>query len=317
MTSREHPTQDSCTSIEEAANYLQLPSETIDFSPSFPFLLPRHMLEKMEKGNIDDPLCRQFIPQKSNTRSSFSKDPLEEGCYLKQNCPRLLQKYKKRALLLCNDSCAIHCRFCFRQHSHKKAPPSYEHELSIIEKDPSIEEAILSGGDPLLLSDAKLLHLLQAIDAIPHIRRIRIHTRLPVALPKRITPQLIAQLLTIQKPIFMVLHTNHINEFDETTWHHLSMLQNAGIPLLTQSVLLKGVNDTTEPLTDLFTALIDHKILPYYIHALDHVLGAEQFYVDDTTGVELITNLRNSLSGFAVPRFVREESGKKAKTILK
>lgn len=277
----------------------------------FPLLVPRPYLRRMEPGKADDPLLRQVLPRDEETLETegFSRDPLAEcagvGCL-----PAVLTKYAGRSLLIASDLCGVHCRFCFRRHSFGKCgsgQPTEEHlsrMLRPIQSDPSVSEVILSGGDPLCLDDTTLDRLLYYIEKIPHVKRIRIHSRLPVVIPNRWTPDLLA-MLRRRLPIFVVLHVNHPRELDETRFFELSMPQN--LRLLSQSVLLAGVNDDEETLYRLLESLVDRGILPYYLHQLDRVAGAAHFEVPVERGLQLLESLRRRLPGYAVPRYVREE----------
>ena len=234
--------------------------------------------------------------------------------------PGLLQKYHGRVLLQLSGECAIHCRFCFRRHDHYRNIPktiaAWSPALAVIANDPSIHEVLLSGGDPLMVTDKLLTELTQHLDAIPHLSRLRIHSRMPVVTPKRITPALIRLLTTSRLTTIMVIHCNHPKELDQHTTTAIARLINAGIPVLNQTVLLKGVNDDADTLTNLCETLINHRVLPYYLHLLDRVAGAAHFQVEEEQAHPLIAQLQSRLPGYAIPKLVREEPGKPSKTLL-
>ena len=270
----------------------------------------------MAKGTLNDPLVRQFLPLRQEQDSSrFQKNPLLEDRFSKQG--RLLQKYRKRALLLSSSSCSMHCRFCFRRH-HKMGnqSSSFDKELLWLEEHVDIEEVIFSGGDPLHLSDEKLAFLFQKIALIDHVKTIRIHTRFPIGIPERIDEDFLTLLRSVTKKLVFVLHVNHPKELDDDIKDKMSRLQNQGVTLLSQSVLLQGVNDSVEVLEDLCRALFDCSILPYYLHQLDQVEGIDHFEVPIEKGKSLIEELRTRVPGYLVPRYVQEIPFRSNKTSL-
>jgi EF-P beta-lysylation protein EpmB len=228
-----------------------------------------------------------------------------------------LRKYKHRLLIVASGACAMHCRFCFRRHF----PYVEEHGcpnsvISLIAADPSIEEVILSGGDPLTLADAELGRLVRSLAEISHLRRLRVHTRLPVVIPQRVTNELLACLRGTRLTPLVVVHINHPAEIDADVACALGRFVDAGIPLLNQSVLLRGVNDNLDVLAQLCRQLADLRVLPYYLHQLDRVAGAAHFEVPEERGIELIRGLRQCLPGYAVPRYVRELPGAASKMLV-
>lgn len=230
---------------------------------------------------------------------------------------KLLHKYKGRALLVCTSVCAMHCRYCFRQNfAYDTANKSFSQELALIREDPSLHEIILSGGDPLSLSDNRLQELFVELSSIPHITRIRFHTRFPIGIPERITHAFMALLQSLPQQIWFVLHINHYRELDEDIIRKIRELQKIGVVVLNQSVLLKGVNDNVETLKELCEQLVNHGVLPYYLHQLDRVQGAAHFEVDEKKGQQLIQALAAQLPGYAVPKYVREIPGEPNKTAL-
>lgn len=283
----------------------------------FPLNVPARLVEKMEPKNWSDPLLRQFLPTQSEQKSAplFMLDPV--GDNPSRKTPKLLCKYKGRALLVCTGACAMHCRYCFRQHyEYETADKLFTAEIEAIAADTSLSEVLLSGGDPLSLSDAQIGKLLHALEQIPHVKRIRFHTRFPIGIPERIDESFLAMLKSCAKQILFVIHCNHPNEFDEEIFLRLKAIQQLGIPILTQSVLLQGVNDSVEVLRDLFLLLVDNGIFPYYLHQLDRVQGAAHFEVSEEEGKELMHKLAALLPGYAIPKYVREIPGHPGKTPL-
>jgi len=281
-------------------------------------LVPRGFADLMEPGNLHDPLLRQVLPlgEELWEHPAFRRDPVGDRCSLK--APGLLQKYEGRALLLASGACALHCRYCFRRHF----PSGGENALgggttAALERlaaSPDIGEIILSGGDPLLLDDRKLGNLLRRLATIPHLRRLRLHTRLPIVLPARITPALCGVLSGGRLTPVVVVHANHPRELGREAGAALRRLRDAGIALLNQSVLLRGVNDQAEVLAQLSEALFEKGVLPYYLHLLDRVAGAVHFEVSEVEAVAIMDRLRTRLPGYLVPRLVREEVGRAYKT---
>ncbi|MBP7074235.1 MAG: KamA family radical SAM protein [Rhabdochlamydiaceae bacterium] len=285
---------------------------------SFPLNLPRRLAEKIDKNNLNDPILRQFVPLKDELIPSegFCSDPV--GDAPSQKTTKLLHKYTGRALLLCTSCCAMHCRFCFRQKfPYDTEQKLFNEELEAIAQDCTLEEIILSGGDPLSLSDRALEELLQALSGINHVQRIRFHTRFPIGIPERIDDSLLRLLAGIKTQIIFIIHVNHPRELDEDVTASLKKIQRLGIPVLNQAVLLKGVNDNLLTLKTLFEGLINHGILPYYLHQLDRVQGTAHFEVEEETGLSLIEELRTCLPGYAIPGYVREIAGEPSKTPVK
>jgi EF-P beta-lysylation protein EpmB len=285
-------------------------------SSAFGLRVTRSYLARMRRGDRDDPLLRQVLPVAEELIESpgYGADPLQE--YAATRAPNLLQKYDGRALLITTQACAIHCRYCFRrefpyaeQREAEEGAGRWAAALAVIASDTSIEEVILSGGDPLSLSDARLAQITDAIAGIPHVRRVRVHTRQPIVLPSRVDAGLLAWLRGIRLPTVFVLHTNHANEINDEVRAACAKLRTAGVTLLNQSVLLKGVNDSVETLADLSRALVDAGVMPYYLHLPDRVRGTAHFDVEETEGQRLVERLSARLSGYLVPRLVREIPG--------
>ena len=279
----------------------------------FPLVVPRDFVRRMEPGNPDDPLLRQVLPLDVETESveGFSDDPLAERDY--QNAPGLLHKYGGRVLLVAVGSCAVNCRYCFRRHFPYEDVPkgltAWQPALDAIESDDSVREVILSGGDPLLLTDDLLARLLERLEANPHLTRVRIHSRLPVVLPARMTQTLVHRLRASRLTPFRVIHANHASELVGRCAGALGELVDNGIPVLNQAVLLRGVNDDLEALQALCERLIDLRGIPYYLRQLDSVAGAAHFFVVPHRGVELVEELRRRLPGYEVPTYVRGVCG--------
>jgi EF-P beta-lysylation protein EpmB len=274
----------------------------------------------MRKGDPTDPLVRQVLPVESEliTPQGFTSDPVgDESATL---TPGLLQKYSSRALLITTGACAVHCRYCFRRHfpysESPRSPDDWQPAIDRIAADPTIDEVILSGGDPLTLVDEHLAELARRLAQVPHLRRLRVHTRLPIMIPQRVTDELLGWLRGTRLAPIMVIHVNHANEIDETTAAAIARLVDAGIPVLNQAVLLAGVNDSADALIDLSRRLVELRVMPYYLHQLDRVQGAAHFEVPISRGLELINEMRRALPGYAVPRYVQEIAGEAQKIVL-
>jgi EF-P beta-lysylation protein EpmB len=276
-------------------------------------LVPRGYAALMEPGNPDDPLLRQVLPQpiEGELRPGFSVDPV--GDSRAALAPGLLQKYHGRALLVSTPACAVHCRYCFRRHyPYADAALSADGgaaAIAAIAADPTLTEVILSGGDPLMLDDETLTTLIEALSAIPHLERLRIHTRLPVVLPARITSGLCQVLVAGRLQVVVVIHANHPRELSGVAGEALGRLRAVGAVLLNQSVLLRGVNDAPDTLCDLSERLFRCGVVPYYLHLLDRVQGAAHFEVPEAEARHLMSEVRLHLPGYLVPRLVREEAG--------
>ncbi len=284
----------------------------------FPLRVPRGFVARMEHGNPRDPLLLQVLPTGAErvATEGFSLDPV--GDLVSRQGPGLLRKYRGRALLIATGACAVHCRYCFRRHfpyeNESASARSWQPALDLLAADGSINEVILSGGDPLSLSDRRLRQLTEALEGIPHIRRLRIHTRQPVVLPERVDAGLVAWLADVRLQKVVVLHFNHSREIDDQVAQACRDLAATGARLLNQSVLLAGVNDSEGALADLSEALFTVGVLPYYLHLLDRVCGASHFEVTESVACGLIAQLTARLPGYLVPRLVREVPGMAAKT---
>ncbi len=286
----------------------------------FPLFVTESFLRRIEPGNPLDPLLLQVLPLAAETNSpaEFTTDPLEEATA--HRAPGLLQKYAGRALMISTGACAIHCRYCFRRSFPYGDEPrrltDWEPAFDQLRADSSIREIILSGGDPLMLSDARLSEIVGRVDEIPHLDRLRIHTRLPVVLPSRVTEQLIALLRGLRLTPIVVVHANHPAEIVGECRHALRLLVTSGLTVLNQTVLLAGINDAAQPLAELSLRLVNLGVMPYYLHQLDRVMGTAHFEVPVSRGLHLIEELRARLPGYAVPQYVREVPGEQHKVPL-
>jgi EF-P beta-lysylation protein EpmB len=279
----------------------------------FPLVVPESYLARMTPGNPADPLLRQVLPvvDETNSPANFRADPLAEQ--QARIAPGLLQKYAGRALLITTGACAVHCRYCFRRHYPYQAEPrqlaDWEPAFAALAADESLHEVLLSGGDPLTWTDARLAPLIDRLEQIPHLRRLRIHTRLPIVIPSRITPRLLQRLRTSRLTPIIVVHANHPAEIVGDCAEALRQLVLGGLTTLNQAVLLRGINDDADTLCQLCERLSNVGVLPYYLHQLDRVQGAAHFEVAEDRGRELLAELRRRLPGYAVPRYVREIPG--------
>ncbi len=284
---------------------------------AFPLLVPRAFVARMRKGDPRDPLLLQVLPTGDELRAveGFGTDPLDEMTALA--APGLVKKYAGRALLLATGACAVHCRYCFRREfpyaESGATRAGVEAGIEAIAADASIHEVILSGGDPLLVDDERLGRLVERLEAIPHVRRLRIHSRLPIVLPSRVTDGLAAILAATRLATVVVIHANHAAELDASVAAAVSRLAAARAILLNQAVLLAGVNDSADVLAQLSERLVEIGVVPYYLHLLDRVQGTAHFEVPEETARQLYESLRSRLPGYAVPRLAREVPGEPAK----
>lgn len=308
------------TQLDPLMEYLELDEKhraKLVSRKTFPLNLPRRLAEKIQKNTLDDPIFRQFVPIDDELVSAetFVLDPLNETpCKVGK---KLLHKYQGRVLLVCTSACAMHCRYCFRQNfDYHVKDKEFAEELAYIKGDPTIREVILSGGDPLSFTNERLEGLLKELDGISHVKRIRFHTRFPIGIPERIDEGFVQLLSSLSKKVFIVIHCNHPLELDEEVLSRLQLLSSKGIILLNQSVLLKGVNDTVDVLEELCNKLVDHQIIPYYLHQLDRVQGAAHFEVPIEQGKQLMEELQKRISGYALPRYAQEVAGFTSKKII-
>lgn len=284
----------------------------------FPVLVPESYLSRMKSGDIHDPLLRQVLPLVDETVSPVGFVTDAVGDLNARRAPGVLQKYQGRVLLIATSTCAVHCRYCFRRDYPYESEPrrldDWQPSIDMIAADESISEVIFSGGDPWMLNDQRLEILCRAIDAIPHVERIRFHTRLPIVLPSRVTDSLLTMLTSLRAQAIVVVHANHGQEIADDCEASLRRLAKSGIPVLNQAVLLRGVNDSVESLEALCRKLTAIGIMPYYLHQLDRVSGTSHFEVSPNLGRDLIAELTKRLPGYAVPRYVQEIAGEPSKT---
>ncbi len=293
--------------------------EAAQATGGFRLLVPEPYLARIRPGDPDDPLLAQVLPRMAELTDSpqFVPDPLREAGSVRR--PGLLGKYKGRFLIVASGVCAVHCRFCFRRHFPYVQALSGRAWLEVFQQiaaETSIEEVILSGGDPLTAHDGRLAEVVRQLAEIPHLRRLRVHSRLPIVIPQRVNEELLAWLRGTRLASFMVVHCNHPAEIDTGVAAALGRLVDAGVPVLNQAVLLRGVNDDVDVLAELFGRLVDLRVMPYYLHQLDRVSGAAHFEVPEDRGRELVRQLRARLPGYAVPRYVRDVPGAAHKVIL-
>lgn len=295
------------TSPEILSKHIGLP---VTQSP-FHLNVPKRLVDKIEKGNLEDPLYKQFVATSSEKEQSpdFIQDPVCDADFA--TTTKLLRKYKGRALLLTTGACAMHCRYCFRQNYAYDKQKGFAKEFEAIANDRSLFEVILSGGDPLSLPDRHIDHLLGELDKIPHIQFVRFHTRFPIGIPERITKEFLALFENRRiKPVF-IIHSNHARELDADV--EIALKQLPG-PVYNQAVLLRGVNDTYQALKELAIRLTECNVHFYYLHQLDKVSGTMHFEVAIQTGLDLIAKMRTTLPGYMVPKYVTEIAGKASKT---
>lgn len=313
----------STISTQALLDYLELnehPNAQASAEALFKLRVPRPYLEKIRKGDPDDPLLLQVLPSASEHLQvkGYSNDPLEEKSF--SPVPGLIHKYRSRALLITTQSCAIHCRYCFRRNfpysEHRRSQAQWQEALDYLTEQADLNEVILSGGDPLMLSNKVLQNLLFALDALPQLKRIRIHSRLISSLPQRVDEQLLATFKALSKKLIIVLHCNHPNELGEDVASACHALRETGAWLLNQSVLLKGINDDAQTLSDLSEGLMGCQVHPYYLFTLDKVAGAAHFDLSPERVMQIYRELLANLPGFLVPKLVAEIPGQKAKTPL-
>ena len=317
--------QRAITSADELLALLELDPEQVNYSHGanrdFALKVPMAFARRMRVGDPGDPLLLQVLAKGEELRvtAGYSADPVGESGEM---IPRrgIIHKYHGRALLLVTGNCAINCRYCFRRHfpyaDNRNSRDEWRQALAYIEDDDSIEEVILSGGDPLVASDAMLGEITAQLASIPHVRRLRIHSRLPIVLPDRITTGLLDAICDPRLQTVMVVHCNHPREIDTSVAHASATMRAREITLLNQSVLLKGINDDTHTLVELSEQLFSAGILPYYLHLMDKVQGAAHFDVPESRAKQVMGEITARLPGYLVPRLVREEAGAPAKTAI-
>ncbi len=319
---------ESITDIQTLAHYIKVDLQKLvedlgynDIAATrFPLLVTKTFADRIEKNNLNDPLLLQVLPrmQELEKHHSYTNDPVGDKDARLSNY--LLQKYHGRALLLTHKSCSINCRFCFRKNMLYNMDSATTDELNNaikqIAADSSIEEIILSGGEPLLLDDDCLQYLLDSIEQIEHIQRIRFHTRMAITVPQRVTTKLVNLLEQNIKQIVIITHCNHPNEIDSTVSNYFKKLTSSNITLLNQTVLLKNINDNPKTLAELSNRLFKIDILPYYLHLLDKTEGTQHFHIEDAKAKKIWNQLQVMLPGYLVPRLVRETAGENSKTVI-
>jgi L-lysine 2,3-aminomutase len=320
----QHALRAAFTRPADLLDYLQIDPQLPALAPAlargFPLRVPRAYAARMRKGDARDPLFLQVwpAPDESAEVPGFGLDAVGDLQRMREG--GIVHKYDGRVLVMATGACAVHCRYCFRRHfpygEHLAAREQWREALDTIAADPGIHEVILSGGDPLSLSDDKLSAFADALDVIPHVRRLRIHTRQPIVLPERIDERLLAWLGRGRLPKIVVLHVNHPAELDRDVAAALQPLRALGVTLLNQSVLLRNINDDADTLAALSERLCECGILPYYVHLLDRVRGTAHFEVTEDKARALMRELAAQLPGYLVPRLVREEPGRTSKTAI-
>ena len=320
----QHELREAYTRPLDLLDYLQLDSRLpvlqAEALKDFPLRVPRGFAARMRKGDPRDPLFLQVWPALEEGRivPGYSSDAVGDLGRLREG--GVVHKYHGRVLTIATGACAVHCRYCFRRHfPYSDALAARDHwreALATIAGDTSIEEVILSGGDPLSLSDDKLAEFAGALEDIAHVQRLRIHTRQPVVLPQRVDERLLGWLQQGRLHKVMVLHVNHANELDTAVENALARLRSTGIPLLNQAVLLRNINDSAEALVNLSRRLLTCGVLPYYLHLLDRVHGAAHFEVTAAEAQDLMRSISSRLPGYLVPRLAREDQGMAAKTMV-
>lgn len=320
----QHQLANAFTDVFELCRYLNLTPDDLDLSPAasqqFPLKVPKDFADRMEKGNSLDPLLLQVLPVISETFlfPGYSNDPVGDLPAL--TSAHVLHKYHGRVLLINTGVCAINCRYCFRRNfpyaDVQLSKQKQSAALHYVENNTDISEVILSGGDPLLLSDERLTQLLKALQEIDHVKRIRIHSRIPVVLPARITNELLSILTNTPKQMVLVIHCNHPNELSRPVSDLCLRLKQTGVTLLNQSVLLKQINDSTDVLAALSEKLFAAGVIPYYLHLLDKAQGTGHFEVSEHQALRIMQALQGILPGYLVPRLVKEVPGTHSKQAI-
>lgn len=310
--------------IDDLARYLQLPAAALmkgeQAHEDFQLMVPIPYLDRIEKGNLQDPLLLQILPdaQEVEEISGYVHDPLAESDFTPQKA--LVHKYKSRLLVIASGSCAVNCRYCFRRHfpyaKNQLTPKEWQNLLIYLKQHPEVNEVIFSGGDPLMMKDEKLAERVRSLSKLPQLKRVRIHTRLPVVIPQRINDELVSWVKESPLSVIFVFHINHANELDNEVSMAARKLIKAGARLLNQGVLLKGVNATVADQVALSEQLFDAGIMPYYMFTLDPVKGAAHFDVSVVEAQELMGKVAAELPGYLVPKLAKEVPGRSAKTVF-
>ena len=319
----EHLAQ-AITNLAELISLLGLPSDLAEQGQeahqAFKLLVPRPYLSRIEYGNPEDPLLQQILPHGHEMlpQAGYNKDPLEEADHNPQKA--IVHKYTRRLLVIASGGCAVNCRYCFRRHfpygDNQLAQAEWHSVIDYLKAHPQINEVILSGGDPLMMKDNLLADKVRQIEALPQIKRLRIHSRLPVVIPARVCDAMISWITNSRLDIVMVWHINHANEIDAEVKQAAMRLKQAGVTLLNQGVILKGVNDNVDAQVALSETLFDAGILPYYMFTLDPVEGAAHFDISVNEAQQLMGQVAAELPGYLVPKLAKEIPGKSAKTVF-
>ena len=316
--------RESITDPAELLKRLALPNDLLNGAIAgdalFDLRVPEPYLSRIEKGNPRDPLLLQVLPQQQETQQlpGYTTDPLEENA--SNPLPGLIHKYTHRVLLILSGACAINCRYCFRRHfayqDNQLGRTQWQAILEYLRQHTEVEEVIFSGGDPLATPDSRLQRMIHDLEKLPHLERLRIHTRLPVVIPNRVTPTLVSILANTRFSVVMVLHINHANEIDEDVKRAAHLIRQQNITLLNQSVLLRGINDNATVQKTLSKTLFAAGILPYYLFLFDPVAGAEHFDMPEDEARRIATEMQAGLPGYLMPRLAVEIPGKSSKTML-
>jgi L-lysine 2,3-aminomutase (EC 5.4.3.2) len=324
QTSWSHELKRAITQLPELLKELDLPADLaathIGATKTFRLLVPRPYLSRIEKGNLNDPLLLQVLPQHQELADveGYLKDPLQEANHTPQKA--LVHKYESRVLVITTGICAVNCRYCFRRHfpygDNQLAQSEWQSVIDYVTNDKNINEVILSGGDPLMLKDKVLAERVRSLESIAHLKRLRIHTRLPVVIPSRIDDELIYWMSQSRLSIVLVTHINHANEIDQAVESAMLRLKQIGVTLLNQGVLLKNVNDSVEAQVDLSNRLFQVGLLPYYMFTFDPVAGAAHFDIPIEDAQRLMGEVTKKLPGYLVPKLAKEIPGRASKTVF-
>lgn len=287
---------------------------------SFRMLVPKPFVQRMAYGDPHDPLLRQVLADdiEMQTVAGYSKDPLDEGNHNPQKA--IVHKYERRILVITTGICAVNCRYCFRRHfpygDNQLAQKEWDSVIAYLERHPEVNEVILSGGDPLMLKDSQLAKQVARLEALPQLKRLRIHSRLPIVIPSRINDELLAWIDRCRLDVILVLHSNHANEIDHTIAEKVTSLKQAGATVLNQGVILRGINDTIDAQVDLSEALFAAGILPYYMFTLDPIEGGAHFDISLQQAQQLMGQVAQKLPGYLMPKLAKEVPGQPAKTVI-
>lgn len=275
----------------------------------------------IDRGDAHDPIALQFVPSAAelDVRQDELPDPIGDKAH--EPVEGIVHRYPDRVLLKAVSVCPVYCRFCFRREmvgpdkDGNLTPAELEAALAYIRAHPDIWEVILTGGDPFMLSARRAAALTRELEAIPHVKVIRWHTRMPVADPERVSNEFVEEIASKAKAVYVAVHCNHVRELTADAKAALGRMADAGIVLLSQSVLLKGVNDSVATLADLMRGLVEARVRPYYLHQLDFAPGTSHFRVPVDEGQRLVRELRDAISGLAQPQYVIDIPGGVSKAV--